>query len=342
MPCCAFVSFRLGHPDGVSVVAATWQDAFASLGFTIRTVAGDGPVDVVVPGLAIGADAPPTDREVADALRGVDLVVVENLLSIPMNLPASRVVARVLRGRPAILHHHDPPWQRTRFAHVTELPPDDPAWRHVTINELTRGEMAERGLRAVTIYNGFDTAAFAGDRTAVRRRLGFDDDERVVLHPVRAIARKNVPAALELAAALDATYWLSGPTEEGYDDELARVLRRARCPVRHEPFDDRAGMYAAADVVAFPSTWEGFGNPPIEAAIFRRPAAVGHYPVAAELRALGFRWFDPDDAVGLDRFLRRPDDALLDHNQRVAARHLSIEVMRERLRALLDAAGWLP
>ena len=99
-------------------------------------MAGEGPVDRLVPGLAIDAAAPPSVDEVVDALVDVDLVVVENLLTIPLNLPASRVVAAALRGRPALLHHHDPPWHRARFAHVTELPADDPSWRHVAISRL--------------------------------------------------------------------------------------------------------------------------------------------------------------------------------------------------------------
>jgi glycosyltransferase involved in cell wall biosynthesis len=100
--------------------------------------------------------------------------------------------------------------------------------------------------------------------------------------------------------------------------------------------------YAAADAVAFPSTWEGFGNPPVEAALRRRPAAVGHYPIAEELRTFGFEWFDPTDARAIDRFLREPDEALLDRNRRVAVEHFSFDGMAGELRTLLDDAGWLP
>jgi glycosyltransferase involved in cell wall biosynthesis len=100
--------------------------------------------------------------------------------------------------------------------------------------------------------------------------------------------------------------------------------------------------YAAADAVVFPSTWEGFGNPPIEAALHRRAAAVSHYPVAEELREFGFEWFDPDDPVTLDRFLRAPDDTLLERNHAIAVEHFSFERMAADLRAVLDDAGWLP
>jgi glycosyltransferase involved in cell wall biosynthesis len=343
MPVCAVVSFRLGLSDGVSIMGASWQRALQELGFEVRTVAGEGPVDRMLPGLAIGADEAPTDDDLRDAFRGTDLVVVENLCTIPLNLPASRAVGRVLSGRPAVLHHHDPPWQLPQHAHVTELPLDDPAWQHVVINEHTREEFACRGISATRIYNGFDPDPPAGDRDKTREALDIARDERLVAHPVRAIPRKNIEGALRLAEALDATYWLLGPAEDGYAPQLAELLAQARCRVLHRRSPGTmSDAYAAADVVAFPSLREGFGNPPIEAALHRRPAAVGHYPVAEELRAHGFQWFDPEDPGTLDSFLRDPDQRLLDHNRQVAVDHFSYDRMVRDIERLLDTAGWLP
>lgn len=323
------------------MVAETWMAALGQLGWTVTTVAGDGPVDHLVPGLELGATAQPDARRLAAALADADLVVVENLCTIPLNLPAARLVATQRRGKATLLHHHDPPWQRNEFRHITELPPTDPAWRHVTINHRTQEEMAQRGIAATTIYNGFDVDETPGDRAATRAALGVGKHERLVLHPVRAIERKNVPAALRLTEALDATYWLLGPAEDGYDNALRHALQSARCRVIHQPSPgSMADAYAASDVVAFPSTWEGFGNPPIEAAIHHRLVAVGSYPVAEELRALGFRWFSVDDPARLDHLLRHSDEALHTHNHDLARAHFGLDRLREAIGAVLDEAGW--
>jgi glycosyltransferase involved in cell wall biosynthesis len=212
----------------------------------------------------------------------------------------------------------------------------------VVINQLTRGEMAERGIDAVTIYNGFDTDLPPGDRSGTRARLGVADGEILVGHPVRAIERKGIPAAIALCEALGATYWLLGPAEFGYEGELDRLKASARCRVLHHPLPHSPDVYAAPDLIAFPSTWEGFGNPPIEASIFGRPVAVGRYPVGEEIRSLGFRWFDADDPTPIARFLADPDPELLARNRSLAVEHFSFEVMTGRIRDLLDRAGWLP
>ena len=338
----AIVSFRLGLSDGVSIVARLWQEMLADIGFDMVTVAAEGPVDRLVPGLGIYQLDGPDPDAFAAAVDDIDLVVVENLCTIPLNLAAARTVARTLAGRPAILHHHDPPWQRERFASVTELPPDDPAWRHVVINRLTAEQFAQRDIEAVVIYNGFDTAGPEGDRAAMRAKLGVADDALLIAHPVRAIPRKNIPAAIAIAEELGGAYWLMGQAEEGYDAALERLLAEARCPVIHRPVARTPDIYAAADLVVFPSTWEGFGNPPVEAAIWRRPCVVGRYPVADELAEFGFRWFSADRLDEVRAFLNSPDIDLLDQNQAIAQQHFSLERVRSDLVSLLDEAGWLP
>jgi hypothetical protein len=347
-PRAAIVSFRLGGLDGVSVEAAKWGWALAQLGFTVRTVAGEGPVDHLIAGLAAGADLtgvapPPVDVQALDrALATADLVVVENLLSLPLNPEASEVVAAQLTGRPAILRHHDLPWQRARFE-ACPPPPDDPAWRHVTINEHSRRELAQRGIAATTIANAFDPHPPAGDRAATRAALGLTNngaDDWLVVQPTRAIARKGVPAGLALAEAIGATYWLLGPAEEGYGAELAGLLDQASVPVHHAPIHRVEDAYAASDVVVFPSLAEGFGNPPIEASLHRRPVAVGPYRSGRELAALGFRWFGAGDHEAVRSFLRSPDTGLLDHNEHIARTHFSLEQLPARLFHLLHEAGW--
>ena len=105
-----------------------------------------------------------------------------------------------------------------------------------------------------------------------------------------------------------------------------------------------AHAYAACDAVLFPSLWEGFGNPPIEAALHRRPAAVGAYPVGAELRELGFRWLPGDDGGPLAAALADPSSVAgdLEHNWTLAGRHFGHDAMRERLGALLTEMGCPP
>jgi glycosyltransferase involved in cell wall biosynthesis len=323
------------------VVADHWATALRRLGLAVRTVAGAGEADRLLPGLAIGAADPPDARELAGALADADVVVVANVCSLPLNPAAAAALVGFLAGRPTLLHHHDLPWQRVRFAGVPGWPPDDPAWVHVTINELSRKELAARGIAATTVYSGFADPP-PGRRELARRRLGVAGGRRLLLQPTRAIARKNVPAGLALAEAVGADYWLTGPVEEDYGPELERLLAAARCRVhrRLPPGLTMDDAYAASDTVVFPSTWEGFGAPVVEASLHRRALAVGDYPVAAELASFGFRWFPVDDPEPLRAFLAEPDPALLDHNRAVALRHFSLDALTRQLADLLRGAGW--
>lgn len=327
----AVVSYRLGGIDGVSVEAAKWIGALRALGLTVWTVAGEGGADRVVPGLGAWTEEPPDRGALAAALDGADVVVAENICSLPLNPAASAAAAEALRGRPALLHHHDLPWQRSGMGDAV---PDDPHWVHVAITDLSRRQLEERRVGAVVVRNCFALEE-GGDRHAGRADVGVADGTRLALQPTRAIRRKNVPAGLEVARAVGATYWLTGPAEEGYGPELERLLAGAGVPVRRRPARVMADAYAAADVVLLPSLWEGFGNPAVEASVHRRPVVVGPYPVAGELRALGFRWFSLAETAALRRWLEDPDPGLLEHNREVVRRHLDLADLPGRLEDLL-------
>jgi glycosyltransferase involved in cell wall biosynthesis len=340
------VSYRLGGSDGVSIEAAKWAGALTALGWEVDTLAGAGVAGTVFPGLAMDASDPPTRTELEDALAPADLVVVENLCSLPLNEAAGRAVAAVCARRPAVLHHHDLPWQRPQFAGAPP-PPDDPSWAHVTINELSRRELAGYRMRATTVYNTFDPSPEPGDRAATRAALRVADETRLLVQPTRALARKGVDLGLALAEAVGGVYWLLGPAEDGYGPELDRLVRGAACPVLlGSPAPGNtlpvADAYAACDAVLLPSLWEGFGNPSVESATHRRPLAIGPYPVAAELAAFGFEWFGTSDPSALAAWLEAPDEQLLEHNQRVAARHFNLADLPARLASVLERVPGLP
>ena len=348
------VSYRLGGTDGVSVEAEKWEWALRVLGFTTRRIAGHicdepRPDDLVLPGLAIDApDGAADARPLTTALAGADLVVVENICSLPINVHASSAASEALarhRGRVAF-HHHDLPWQRAELAAIRGSPPDLPGALHVVLNDRSRSELAARGITAHTIRNAFDFDAPAGHRSAPRDELGFADDDLVVLQPTRAIPRKNVPGGVRFAEALAAfvpertvVYWLTGPAEDGYDRALARVLDAASLPVVLGRAARTVDAYAAADVVVFPSTWEGFGNPVIESVVARRPLAVHWYPVLDEIVA-GLEVFRVDDPAPVAAWLRAPDRSLLESNREVARRDFSLADLPARLDTAFAGHGW--
>lgn len=360
-PVAVICSFRLGGTDGVSIEAAKWDWALRSLGFSTRRVAGelvDGfrPRDAWVPFLAI--DPVPGARIEPDALAaaftGADLVVVENICSLPLNETASRVTAEVLRqhrGR-VLFHHHDLPWERPHLAHLDEFPPARPGSLHVTINDHARSALRARGIDSITIRNAFDLDPTPGDRVATRAFLGYDDADVVLVQPTRAIARKEVGRGIEyaerLAALVDAPlrFWITGPAEDGFGPELERLVAAATVSVTIGRAARAADAYAAADAVVFPSSVEGFGNPVVESVAAHRPLVVGRYPVLDELTALGFEFFSVDDPRALMAWLDARASGTGDGNDRlegnlaIAREHFDLEDLPQRITAALSTVGW--
>lgn len=350
------MSYRLGGDDGVAVESRKWEWALRTLGFDTGRIAGefdDGlrPDDTWLGFLAIDPvpGAPVEPDALAAALSGADLVIVENLCSLPLNVDAARTASEVLsrfRGR-VVFHHHDLPWERPELGHLTEFPPRRPGSLHVAISDHARRGLVERGIDAVTIRNTFDGDGEPGDRSGTRGRWGFTDQDFVVLQPTRAIPRKGVDRGLRLAEHLAESlpdrvvrYWLTGPAEDGYGPTLDRLVASARVPVSEGRATRVADAYAASDLVVVPSTWEGFGNPVVEAMLAERPVVAGRYPAVDELRELGLRPLALDDVAGVDDFVRHPDVKVLARNRAVAAHELALDRLPSRLAEAFVQVGW--
>jgi glycosyltransferase involved in cell wall biosynthesis len=350
------LSYRLGGDDGVAVEARKWEWALRDLGFVTRRVAGEfdderQPDDIELPFLSIDAD-PSLPREpeaLTTGLAGADLVVVENLCSLPLNRAATQAAAAILAEFPGrvLLHHHDLPWERPELGPGLGLPPALPGALHVTISDHARSTLAGHGIPAVTIRNAFDTTVRPGDRRATREQMGFDRRELVVLQPTRAIPRKGIRRGLALAEQLNAavpdataSYWLTGPAEDGYGPALDEILGAATVKVTRGRTDRVADAYAAADLVVVPSSWEGFGNPVVEAMLAELPVACATYPVLDELLALGLEVLSVDDLPAIVEFIRWPDTEVLQRNRAIVTSELSLNCLPIRLAGAFVHAGW--
>lgn len=356
-PTAVFCSYRLGGADGVSVETKKWEWAIRELGFATRRVAGelvDGmrPDDTWLPFLQI--DPPPGARPEPDALAaafaGADLVVVENLCSLPLNETAARVTADTLAlhdGR-VVFHHHDLPWERPHLADLDAFPPRRPNSLHVTINEQARDALAARGIEAHLIRNAFDLDPTPGDGPSTRKSFGFAPDDLVVLQPTRAIPRKEVGRAIEFTRSLAdllperrVRFWITGPAEDGFGPELDSLIEGATTAVTIGRAPRPEDAYAASDLVVFPSSWEGFGNPLIEATVAGRLVVVAHYPVLDELRSLGLEFLSIDEPSAVLDVLATGPATLIDRNRSVLRTHFDLADLPGRIRATLAAVGWV-
>ncbi len=243
-----FVSTRLAGTDGVSLETTKWATIFRRLGHHVYYCAGqldpEGPPGMLVPKMhfthpevtwiythAFGTDTPAPDlydriHALAQELKvhlhrfldayGIDVVVVENALAIPMNIPLGVALHEVLKERklPAIGHHHDFYWERERFFPNcvqdildTVFPPDLPNMVHVVINTPAQHSLKERrGIESEVIPNIFDFARAAPGLSAfsrdLRGSLGIGDDQLLILQPTRVIRRKGIELSIELVRRL--------------------------------------------------------------------------------------------------------------------------------------------
>jgi mannosylglucosylglycerate synthase len=262
----------------------------------------------------------------------LDLLVVENALAIPLNIPLGLAIAEIVAetGIPVIAHHHDFSWERQRFAVnsvgdylAAAFPPALPSVRHVVINTVQAHQLATRtGLSAQVIPNvmDFDRPPAPPDEYAMgaRKALGVADGDYFILQPTRVIQRKGIEHAIELTRRLGvpATLVIShAGGDEGveYTERVREFAHLLDVHVRFESdqvdvargetadgrrvytLDD---VYPQADLVTYPSSIEGFGNAFLEAVYHGRPIVVNRYSIyEIDIRPHGFRVVEFDNYI---------------------------------------------
>ncbi len=255
----------------------------------------------------------------------LEVLVPENILAIPMHVPLGLAMTEVIAetARPVIAHHHDFAWERERFTLngvndylQAAFPPLLYAMEHVVINSMQQKELARRlGIPSQVIPNvlDFETPPPALDdyNRDLRREIGLADDDWFILQPTRVVQRKGIEHAIELVRRLKeprAKLVISHPAgDEGsaYMAMLNDRIADAGIDVRFiaERVGETRGLdaqgrkiytlfdvYPHADLVTYPSHYEGFGNAFLEAIYFGKPVVVNTYAVyARDIDPLGFK-----------------------------------------------------
>jgi glycosyltransferase involved in cell wall biosynthesis len=308
----------------------------------------------------------------------LELLIIENASAIPLNLPLGLAIAEFVAeaGIPTIAHHHDFHWERQRFLVncvpdilAAAFPPNHPSIRHVVINSVQASQIAFRnGLTARVIHNVMEFERPPDppdvDVDQVRADLGVGPGELLLLQPTRVIQRKGIEQAIEFTRRLGRPARLvishaSGDEGPEYEVRVREFAQLLGVDVRFESeiVADRRGwtadgrrvytladVYPAADMVTYPSAFEGFGNAFLEAIYYRRPILVNNYSTyEVDIRPRGFRvvWFDgfiSEATMTLARrLLDQPDLAATwaERNYELAARHFSFTILQRHLEDLL-------
>lgn len=326
----------------------------------------------------------------------VTLLVVENALSIPMHLPLGAALTEFLAETrlPAIGHHHDFYWERSRYAlnAVHDLldacfPPRDPNLRHVVINQAALEELSwRRGVPSMLIPNvlDFEKPPRRLPRSAtreLRHRLGLQPDRFMILQPTRVVPRKGIEHAIQLVEMLGEDKYVLVISHEAGDEGLeyrhalsqaasdAGVNLRfivaepggiaAKDPVsafrssRHREevrkrWDEGrftlGEIYQCADLVTYPSLYEGFGNAFLEAVYYGVPLVVNRYATfTRDIEPKGFRVIVMEGFVSrhvveeVRKVLADPGrrKEMARHNYERARRFYSYAVLRRSLRTLI-------
>ena len=203
----------------------------------------------------------------------------------------------------------------------------------------------------------------------VRRALGVRENELLILQPTRVVKRKGIEHAIELVhrLGLKAKLIISHASgDEGYDYErrvreysklmkvdtyfVSNIINEKRGRTKNgRKIYTLEDVYPHADMVTYPSTFEGFGNAFLEAIYFCKPIVVNTYSIyTMDIKPKGFSFividgFVSDDAVRKTRKVITDEEfrtEMVQHNYETAKKYFSYSVLNKKLKNLIsDCTG---
>jgi glycosyltransferase involved in cell wall biosynthesis len=189
-----------------------------------------------------------------------------------------------------------------------------------TADDLTRF-LAVPAERIAVVLLGVDDALRPADAAAIKRvRMKYGLPERFYLYLGTIEPRKNLPRVIEafdaIAAKTDAGLVIAG--REGWKAETTRRAYSEAAHRDHVTFpgfvaaEDMAALMSAAMAFVWPSLWEGFGLPPLEAMACGTPVVTSKTSSLPEVVGDAALLVNPESVDEIAEAMRRigEDEAL--------------------------------
>jgi glycosyltransferase involved in cell wall biosynthesis len=248
-------------------------------------------------------------RAARDVPEGLDVLHFPVTVPIP-SLPVPRVTTVY------DVQHHDLPEFFSPYERAYRRWAYDGAAREadivLTTSEWSRERLVELlGLdpdRVETIHMGVDSGRFSPDPTPIDERLPAELGlpERFVVYPANLWPHKNHERLIEGLARTEDTELglaLTGRDFGKLDGLIAHAERHGVGKrVRHLGYVDRdavPALYRLAVAMVFPSLYEGFGSPPVEAMACGCPVAASPRGSLAEVCGGAVLELEPESAESI-------------------------------------------